>query len=237
MPENKKVSYPMLPPKNWWMLRKRFQQSIPAKVTAGYLSTVLGITEKSAQANVLPFLKALGIIDEEEKPTQLANKWRFDENYKEVCDTILKEVYPQELLDALPGPIDDKTPVERWFANKTGFGARAAGRMANLYVLISEADPTKTDVAPKPRALKTTPKKTKAIKSGKSKVLKLPKEAIPEPEPTVTFQSPTISNLPSIHIDVQIHLSPESPPEQIDKVFESIAKHLKALYGHSKKTS
>jgi hypothetical protein len=38
---------------------------------------------------------------------------------------------------------------------------------------------------------------------------------------------------PSIHIDLEIHISPESTLEQIDKVFESIAKH---LYGrHDKK--
>jgi len=38
------------------------------------------------------------------------------------------------------------------------------------------------------------------------------------------------TTLPSIHIDLEIHVSPESTPEQIDKVFESIAKH---LYGKS----
>jgi hypothetical protein len=31
---------------------------------------------------------------------------------------------------------------------------------------------------------------------------------------------------PSVHIDLQIHISPESTPEQIEKIFESIAKHL-----------
>ena len=38
------------------------------------------------------------------------------------------------------------------------------------------------------------------------------------------------SDLPSIHIDLEIHISPESSPEQIEKVFESISKH---LYGKS----
>ncbi|MDN7619565.1 hypothetical protein QZM39_06950 [Burkholderia cenocepacia] len=32
---------------------------------------------------------------------------------------------------------------------------------------------------------------------------------------------------PKLHIDVQIHISPESSAEQIDKIFESMAKHLK----------
>jgi hypothetical protein len=32
--------------------------------------------------------------------------------------------------------------------------------------------------------------------------------------------------LPSIHIDVQVHISPDTSPEQIDRIFSSMAKHL-----------
>lgn len=32
---------------------------------------------------------------------------------------------------------------------------------------------------------------------------------------------------PTVHIDIQVHISPDSSPEQIDKIFESMAKHLK----------
>ncbi len=31
---------------------------------------------------------------------------------------------------------------------------------------------------------------------------------------------------PSVHIDVQIHISPDAPPEQVDQIFASMAKHL-----------
>ena len=31
---------------------------------------------------------------------------------------------------------------------------------------------------------------------------------------------------PKLHVDIQIHISPDSSPEQIDKIFESMAKHL-----------
>ena len=33
-------------------------------------------------------------------------------------------------------------------------------------------------------------------------------------------------NLPNLHIDLQIHISPESTPEQIEAIFASMAKHL-----------
>jgi site-specific recombinase XerD len=31
---------------------------------------------------------------------------------------------------------------------------------------------------------------------------------------------------PSVHIDLQIHISPEATPEQIDQIFDSISRHL-----------
>jgi len=34
--------------------------------------------------------------------------------------------------------------------------------------------------------------------------------------------------IPSVHINVQVHISPESTPEQIEKIFECMAKHLGA---------
>jgi hypothetical protein len=34
---------------------------------------------------------------------------------------------------------------------------------------------------------------------------------------------------PSLHIDIQIHISPQASESQIDKVFESMAKHFKTL--------
>ncbi|KDB96737.1 hypothetical protein AZ19_0498 [Bordetella bronchiseptica E012] len=32
--------------------------------------------------------------------------------------------------------------------------------------------------------------------------------------------------MPSVHIDVQVHISPDTTPEQIDRIFASMSKHL-----------
>ncbi|MDD2477325.1 MAG: hypothetical protein PHI32_15610 [Dysgonamonadaceae bacterium] len=47
-------------------------------------------------------------------------------------------------------------------------------------------------------------------------------------EPVVTNKMPIENNivLPNIHIDLQIHISPESTLDQIDKIFQSIKLHL-----------
>lgn len=40
--------------------------------------------------------------------------------------------------------------------------------------------------------------------------------------PPQNIESPT----PTLHIDFQVHIAADAPPEQIDKIFESMAKHL-----------
>ena len=42
-------------------------------------------------------------------------------------------------------------------------------------------------------------------------------------------KSESKSLAPSLHIDLQIHISPEASPDQIDKIFSSMSKH---LYGN-----
>lgn len=55
-------------------------------------------------------------------------------------------------------------------------------------------------------------------------------ESGPLHTPVATPQSPPTpirqSGQPSVHIDIQVHISPESTSEQIDTIFKSMAKHL-----------
>lgn len=226
MAEETKTTFPMLPSKSWGDLRRKFKQSMPDKVSVEYLASVLGIDKKSAQ-NLMPYLKTMGIIDEEGRTTPLANKWRLDENYVEVCKEILTRVYPKELLSAFPNPSENRRGVESWFAMKTGSGTVAVSRMSTLYTLLSEADINKGE---KPSSGVVREKKVKLAKeppSGRKKV-PYPREE-PESDVRVSQQTESMATMPSIHIDLQIHLSPEASPDQIDQIFASMAKHLKDL--------
>ncbi len=114
----------MLPVGHWWTLRDRFKQSIPGVVTDNYLATALNTKPESARANVLPYLKVLGLVDSEGKTQELAKAWRDDHQYSEVCKEMRKRIYPEELTAAVPVPSEDRNAVERWFANHTGAGKR-----------------------------------------------------------------------------------------------------------------
>jgi hypothetical protein len=216
MPEEQKTTYPAIPAKHWWTLRKRFQQSIPNAVTPGFLATTLYMQEKSARANIIPSLVMMGIIDDAGNPTARARRWRDDEEYPEVCREIRNEIYPQELLDAAPGPTVDRPAIERWFANKTGIGQTGARRFAIVYEFL-----TGMTVAEKQEKPPTAPK---AKPSPKQIPAKSVREEPPAKEAGTSVLVPRLE--PSIHIDIQIHISPDAQPDQIDQIFASMARHL-----------
>lgn len=219
-------SFPMLPVAHWWTLRKKFKQSIPGVVTDSYLATVLHMEAKSARANVLPFLKILGIIDNDGKPLERAKQWRDDQHYPEVCKSILKDIYPDELLAAVPDPKPNRNMAERWFANHTGSGEAACRRMAALYSVLVDANTDGETAASRPRdatkpAKKTT--QTRAKKADRKAKVQTPTDP-PAADSTATNVAQRSG--PGININLQIHISADSSPEQIDQIFASMAKHI-----------
>jgi hypothetical protein len=227
-----KESYPSIPAKQWWGIRNKFKQSIPPSVTQGYLAAALSMSEESARTNVLPALRAMKIIDQDGKPLDRAKKWRDDEQYSAVCEEIRQEIYPSELVHALPPPAPNRESVERWIANRTGSGESAAGKMASLYLLLCEGDPKagqeiiNTNPA-KPSQKNNKPKPAAAFKAPQHLVenTKSDESVHQQVQKTVSISKP----IPSIHIDVQIHIAADSSNTQIDQIFASMAKHLGKL--------
>jgi len=233
--EKEAVNYPMFSTSVWWALRKKFIQTVPSRVTDTYLAGVLGMEPISAKKNLLSPLRRLGLIDSDGKPTDRAIRWRNDDQYAAVCEEIRKDIYPQELLDTFPDANSPRSSVEKWFANATRVGEGASKKMATLYFLLTEADPTgqesssATIKVPKPS--KTTSSAPKSNGSGAKKVATdnsngkaySPTELetkIPPPSQRVS------SIVPSLHIDIQIHIPPDASAEQIDQIFASMSKHL-----------
>jgi hypothetical protein len=77
-------------------------------------------------------------------------------------------------------------------------------------------------------------------KSGKAKKEITPKPQAQKPstaQKPPKFEPPLkqdVFSTPSLHIDIQVHISPQSSDTQIDKVFESMTKHLKDLYNSTR---
>ncbi len=225
--------YPRIPSKNWWDLRKKAIQSPPKQVTASYLQTVLEIGEGAAR-NLLPGLRTVGLIDDNGESTPLMNDWRDDEHYPEVCKNIFEKIYPEELRSALPGPKPDRNQVKRWFARQTSTGDAAANQMAAFYVLLCEPDPKKANDESSSASKGKTAQLKKPTRRNKGEQIlsssprgTLPYQATLRETSTTLPETPFRSNgIPSLHIDIQIHISADASADQIDQVFSSMGKHL-----------
>lgn len=224
--EATRTSYPRIPASNWWELRRRFRQSPPKEVSLSYLQTVLGIGEGAAK-NLLPSLKATGLVDDAGKLTERAMRWREDDQYAAVCAEIRDQVYPDGLRDALPPPDPDRAQVERRFARETGTGQAAANKMASFYILLAEGD---VEAAQKGQDA-TTPKP----RGGKGGGSRSARADVPRPlrareaAPAARRRERSVdvtAEQPSLHLTVQIHIDSGASLEQIDQMFASLAKHL-----------
>ena len=213
-------SFPMLPVAHWWSLRGRFKQSLPGVVTADYRASTLNIKPESAQGNVIPSLRDMGFIDEEGKTLELAKAWRDDEQYQKVCTKIRDALYPEDLLAAVPNPSEDRAAVERWFANESGSGAVGVKRMTAIYLIIAEADISKTPNKKRDNKAKIAKPRIKPKVTKKSTV-----HTPPASPPPITPQAPPPA-APGLNINLEIHISSDATPDQIDKIFESMAKHI-----------
>ena len=230
-----KVTYPTFTIKHWWALREKFKRSLPTTVTAGYVETALSVNKRSAEILMAP-LKSMGIIDADKKPLERATRWRDDETYPDVCAEIRNEIYPKELLDAVPGPTINRDAAQRWFAKTTGSGAVATANMAGLYQLLWEANPVRSDEQARPSPSSRSSKRPLRASSAKpkhSEVSSVPSNApAGQGEPASIAVEPSSvqpKSPPALHINVQIHISAESTPDQIDQIFASMAKHFKDL--------
>ena len=223
------TTYPSISEKNWWTIREKFKSSLPVTVSANYFKTLLTLgSEDSAKSNVVIPMKRLGLIDENNKTTQLANDWRLDEKYKASCDVMIKNVYPQELLDLFPKDDLDRSSVNGWFMGH-GVGSGAAGKMTALFTLLKSGEikglPSQKTPIPKKSTSKQKPRDIPKVEAGAHQ-----NTADKNESPAQTSANGTRTR-PNLHIDLQIHISPESSPEQIETIFACMAKH---LYGDDK---
>jgi len=237
MAEEKKKGYPKIPRNNWFLLREKFKQRTPERVSPSYIASALSMGEASASANIIPPLRVFGLIDDAGKPSDLAYDWRDDKKYAEVCKQILEATYPQELRDLFHDTNALVKDVENWFARDAKVGQAAARAYAATYLMLLEADlaKAKEQNGAKSKAASAEGKPARASSKARPPAKETKAAAPPPPEPTKPATEHAGSGddaggrrgfSPKLHVDIQIHISPDSSPEQIDKIFESMAKHL-----------
>ena len=213
----------------WWGLRSRFKRAVPnGPVTLDWIMGALDTTQKGA-GNVLPQLRLLGLTDSNNKSTDLVHDFKDDDTYAEATKTIIDATYPAALRDAHDDPAADPAKVASWFSRNARTGERASINQAKLYLLILSGKLPDTDEAttkpkaPRPAVKKVAQRPATRGDGGKAEDVK-------------TLQAPdggsgenrggNGNGGPTLHVDLQIHISADAGDAQIDSIFKSMAKHL-----------
>ena len=233
MATEKAVTYPKISKKIWMLLRARFVKTLPSSVGVDYIVSTSDMGEDSARSNVLRPLRDLKIIDELGKPTEFAERWRHDDEYKAVCHEIRAQIYPSSLLESYAdGDPEQRDGIKKWFMKNAKVGDAAGKMFADTYILLSQADLSQPEADAKPATRPpsgSTPTKkaaSKKLSSSTASATAAAPSGLAAPAPPPPADNPGTRRLPSVHIDVQVHISPDTTPEQIDRIFASMSKHL-----------
>jgi hypothetical protein len=211
-------NYPQLPSAVWWKLRDAFNRRIPAKINESYLASILSVGTTAAR-QYLRDLKSIGLVNEDDSPSELVVDWRDDEKYRAISQQMLNSIYPDELLASAHPPNPDRQWVVRWFMQNLKIGEGAAGNKAAFYILLASGELQKlvqTGTATKGKANAKPPLSRAAAAESRS---------MPTPPPIPAAARTHIE--PNIQLNIQIHISADATNEQIDAIFASMATHLR----------
>lgn len=202
------VIYTTVPGKIGPLLAKIREVGVPPKVTIAWLKTI-GFTS-SNDSSLIGALKLAQLIGENGNPTPNWQKFRGPKGKEVLAQGIMEgysalyAVYP----DAHARPNDD---LENVFSTSSKAGKQAIAKaVATFKKLVAEAD------------------FSDLVLNGGTEELHIETNELHAPLSKHKPTKATASNggNPSLHIDVQIHISSEASAEQIDQIFASMSKHL-----------
>lgn len=200
------VTYTTVPGKIKPLLSKIREVGIPQKATLQWLKSI-GF-RSSNDASLLGILKLIGLVDGSGVPTPRWSRYR-GANHDEVLGDLIREGYA-ELFAVYPDAWQrSASDLEHVFSTSSSAGKQVISKAVSTFKNLCD-DAKFSPVSDQTELqMKTGPIHKPVVASG------MVKEAV--------VSSPMT---PSLHIDVQLHISPEASAEQIDQIFKSMAKHL-----------
>lgn len=199
--------YCTVPGKLSEFLGKIHSIGIPDKVTTRWLPTI-GFASANDRS-IITVLKFVGLIDSSGVPTGAWRNYRGHASGKALGEAV--ETAYSELFKTYPdAPHRSADDLKAFFRGHSNYGAQAVAKAVSTFQALCQ----NAEFGGTPHRSATGPDQPEASKP--------PAPAHNNP---LTCHTPASSE-PSLHIDLQVHISPEVTPEQIDKIFESMAKHL-----------
>jgi hypothetical protein len=203
------IIYTTVPGKIPTLLSKVKHVGVPQKVTQAWLKTI-GF-KSSNDGSLIGILRVAGLINSSGVPTERWSQFRGSRG-REVLGEGIREGY-SELYAVYPDAHSrSSTDLEHVFSSSSKAGKQAIQKAVSTFQkLTAEAD----------------------FKNGTIEgATHVEAETLHAPvtDRATASKAGAKSSAPSLHIDVQVHVSSEASAEQIDQIFASMAKH---LYGRS----
>ena len=190
---------------------------VPDKTTFSWLES-LGY-KSSNDRSILKILPFIGFTDDSGKPTDTWLSYRGADHKKVLASAII-EGY-SDLYKTYPDAhTRDETTLDSFFSTKSTAGKQVISRTVKTFAILCELADFDgiQSTSPHPPVKQSKPQGivSKPIESQKTRT-----------DVAVTSNPPaTGQDKPSLHIDIQIHISPDASADQIDQIFASMAKHL-----------
>lgn len=200
-------AYTTVPGKIKPLLEKLRQVGIPQKATVQWLKTV-GF-KSSNDTGLIGILKVAGLIDPSGVPTSIWSSYR-GAHHKKVLGDALRTGYA-ELFAVYPNAWESpNSDLENVFSTSSTAGKQVIAKTVSTFKALCECAEFSAPSEHVAQALTSTALHSPVVQ----------KSANVPIGPTSDVRNP------SVHIDIQIHISPEASIDQIDQIFKSMSKHL-----------
>lgn len=200
-------AYTTVPGKIKPLLEKIRQVGVPPKATVQWLKSI-GF-KSSNDAGLIGILKIAGLVDPSGVPTGVWSSYRGS-HHKKVLGDALRAGYA-ELFAVYPNAWESSnSDLENVFSTSSTAGKQVIAKTVSTFKALCEC----AEFSP----------------SGQRAAAALQSPALHSPVVERLASGPVTPSSdmrnPSVHIDIQIHISPEASVDQIDQIFKSMAKHL-----------
>ena len=202
--------YTTVPGKLSEFLGKIQQLGIPEKVNTRWLPTV-GFASKNDRS-LLPVLKFVGLISGAGEPTEVWKEFRGAGGGRALGRAV-QAAYRELFVTYPDADVRTTAELQAFFRGHSSYGAQAVSKAVATFKAICQHAEFGVNDTEATRVQTSGPD----VNGGMDTAM----HATGSP-----IGAPPANNHPSLHIDIQIHISPEASTEQIEKIFQSMSKHL-----------
>lgn len=182
---------------------RRIQQGQAPSQFTNQLLKDWGFTSSNHRA-FIPLLKSLGFLSPDGKPTSRYHAYRDESQSRRVMGEALREAYSDIFLINAKPSRSDKQAIEGKFKSAHNTTDRMAGYMATTFLALLEL----ADLS-------------QEKKGNKGPMIK---PVVEDKKPEVQKLAPKAT--PSLHYDIQIHLSATKDVEVYNAIFKSLKENL-----------